>query len=60
MSRLPTLNLEELELFAISEALQRCGGDRASAARLLGVSRSTLYRKLKTHQGTLDRKAPRD
>ena len=31
---------------AIVDALERCGGNRTAAAQLLGVSRSTFYRRL--------------
>ncbi len=37
---------EEAERRAVQEALQRAGGNRTLAARLLGVSRRTLYNKL--------------
>jgi DNA-binding NtrC family response regulator len=37
---------EEAERRAVQEALERAGGNRTLAARLLGVSRRTLYNKL--------------
>jgi DNA-binding NtrC family response regulator len=42
--------LEELEKQAIAEALSFTRGDRARAALLLGIGRTTLYRKLKLYQ----------
>ena len=33
----------------ISQALDKCGGDRSRAARMLGIPRSTLYYKLKKY-----------
>lgn len=41
-------NLHELETQAIRSALAAAGGNRTHAAELLGVSRRTLQRKLKT------------
>jgi DNA-binding NtrC family response regulator len=41
-----TLNLEAQEKRAIAEALRRTGGNKAEAARLLGISRRSLYNKL--------------
>ncbi len=38
--------LQEVELQAIQSALARCGGNVSAAARLLGVSRNTIYRKV--------------
>ncbi|HLJ51304.1 MAG TPA: sigma-54 dependent transcriptional regulator [Bryobacteraceae bacterium] len=42
--------LTELEKQAIIEALEFTKGDRAVAANLLGIGRTTLYRKLKEYQ----------
>jgi len=39
----------EAEQQAIKETLERCGNNRTLAARLLGVSRRTLYNKLARH-----------
>jgi DNA-binding NtrC family response regulator len=45
-TRLPELSLEAAEREQILRALQASGGKRIEAARLLGLSRRTLYRKL--------------
>jgi len=39
-------SLESLEKMAIREAVRECGGNMAAAARRLGISRNTLYRKM--------------
>lgn len=41
-----TLRLVELERRAVLRALKETAGDRAKAARLLGIGKTTLYRKL--------------
>lgn len=46
----PPPSIMELEKRAISEALAYTKGDRAVAAHLLGIGRTTLYRKIKEYQ----------
>ena len=46
----PIIPLSELERRAIVNALEYTKGDRAVAAHLLGIGRTTLYRKLKEYQ----------
>jgi DNA-binding NtrC family response regulator len=45
----PVLPLVEMEKRAIIQALQYTKGDRVTAAHLLGIGRTTLYRKLKEY-----------
>ncbi len=42
--------LRELEKRAILRAVEELGGDKLLAARLLGIGKTTLYRKLKEYQ----------
>ena len=46
MTSAPLASLQEAERDMISSALRQTNGNIASASRLLGISRSTLYRKL--------------
>jgi DNA-binding NtrC family response regulator len=46
------VSLDRYEKAALLHALRETGGDRLAAARLLGVGKSTLYRKLKHHSIT--------
>jgi DNA-binding NtrC family response regulator len=48
--RLETLDLQELEKRAIHQALQEANGNLSQVVRLLGIGRTTLYRKLKAHK----------
>jgi DNA-binding NtrC family response regulator len=45
-----TMALEELERLTIQRVFDKVGGDKAKAGELLGISRATLYRKLKRYQ----------
>ena len=43
--------LEQMERMTIQQALRMADGNRTKAASLLGISRDTLYRKLRLYQG---------
>ena len=44
-----SLNLEEMERRHIGEAMQRTAGNVVDAAKMLGIGRATLYRKLEEY-----------
>ena len=43
-------SMEQMERLTIQQALRVSGGNRSKAASLLGISRDTLYRKLRQYQ----------
>jgi DNA-binding NtrC family response regulator len=47
------LPLDELERRAILRALREAGGDKLAAARMLGIGKTTLYRKLKHYDAQI-------
>ena len=47
--RSPVISLPDSERQTIGAALAATGGERAKAARLLGIGRTTLYRKMKEY-----------
>jgi transcriptional regulator of acetoin/glycerol metabolism len=49
----PFPSLEQLEQDHIREALRRCGNNIKEAADLLGIGRSTLYRKIAEYKITI-------
>jgi transcriptional regulator of acetoin/glycerol metabolism len=49
MSGSAVIPLSEMERGAIINALEYTKGDRMMAAHLLGIGRTTLYRKLKEY-----------
>ena len=48
-SALSTTALADLERMTILRVFEKAGGDKALAGRMLGISRATLYRKLKLY-----------
>lgn len=51
---LETLTLDELERVYILRVLERVGGNKSRAAELLGIDRTTLYRKLDRYEEESD------
>ena len=49
----PILPLEQIELAYLRHVLTACGGNRSAAARLLGIGRNTLLRKLGADADTI-------
>jgi two-component system, NtrC family, response regulator AtoC len=48
-ARLSTTALADLERMTILRVFEQAGGDKALAGKMLGISRATLYRKLKQY-----------
>ncbi len=46
---LPCTDLEELERLTMKQVLEQVDGDKEKAQKLLGISRATLYRKIKRY-----------
>jgi transcriptional regulator of acetoin/glycerol metabolism len=42
--------LDEMERRAIFRAMRESGGDKMAAAKVLGIGKTTLYRKLKQYE----------
>ena len=42
-------DLEELERLTVRRVFEQVGGDKEQAQKLLGISRATLYRKIKRY-----------
>jgi DNA-binding NtrC family response regulator len=53
----PIIPLHELEKRAILDAIRYTNGDRATAATLLGIGRTTLYRKMKEYNLEIESRA---
>ena len=49
VSRRALSTMESLERDAIAEALRDCGGDKEHAAASLGMSRATIYRRIRAY-----------
>lgn len=49
---IPGASLSDIEHWAIVETIKGLGGNKSQAAKVLGLDRRTLYRKLALYQGT--------
>ena len=54
----PDTDLEELERLTIQRVFQQVHGDKTLAGKMLGISRATLYRKLKRYNIAMGKGAP--
>lgn len=52
-----SLDMDEIELWAIRRALKQTGGNVSHAAKLLGISRDTLHTKIKKNKDKIDRES---
>ncbi|MEN0039565.1 MAG: sigma-54 dependent transcriptional regulator [Cellvibrio sp.] len=48
-NQLPMMTLESAELLLINQALRECDGNKQKAADLLGITKSSLYRRLEKY-----------
>jgi transcriptional regulator of acetoin/glycerol metabolism len=55
---LSSTDLEDIERATIQRVFEQVKGDKALAGRMLGISRATLYRKLKRYNITVSASAP--
>jgi DNA-binding NtrC family response regulator len=56
-SHAPDSDLEELERATIQRVFEQVNGDKALARKMLGISRATLYRKLKRYNIAMSKRA---
>lgn len=56
-AQLASTNIEDLEREAIQRVFTQIGGDKELACKMLGISRATLYRKIKRYDISLPTKA---
>jgi len=54
---IPDTDLEELERATIQRVFEQVNGDKALARKMLGISRATLYRKLKRYNIAMAKRA---
>ena len=57
---LPTLNIKDLERQAIERALDSVGGNKTHAAKVLGLSRRGLLKKLERYRENDEKAANKD